>query len=102
MADEPHKEPKMSQEAIEILGRSVGRTPKYLGKSITRGEYATKISDLSQQWGVGTTLWPFPGPRQDPIFQWGEYLGRFHKTSVSTRERFMPAPIWTRKSHGRH
>ena len=42
----------------------------------------TKIYDLSLPFGVDTPLWPFPGPRQDLIFQRGEYLGRFHKRSV--------------------
>ncbi len=40
------------------------------------------IYDLSQPWGVDTPLWPFPGPRQDLIFQRVEYLERFHKRSV--------------------
>lgn len=43
---------------------------------------STKIYDLSQPFGADTPLWPFPGPRQDLIFQRVEYLGRFHKRSV--------------------
>ena len=43
---------------------------------------AAKIYDLSQPWGVDTPLWPFPGARQDLIFQRVEYLERFHKRSV--------------------
>ena len=43
---------------------------------------ATKIYDLSQPFGADTPLWPFPGPRQDLIFQRAEYLERFHKRSV--------------------
>jgi kynurenine formamidase len=43
---------------------------------------ATKIYDFSLPFGVDTPLWPFPGPRQDLIFQRVEYLGRFHKRSV--------------------
>ena len=42
----------------------------------------TRIVDLSLPFGVDTPLWPFPGPRQDLIFQRGEYLERFHKRSV--------------------
>jgi kynurenine formamidase len=42
----------------------------------------TKIYDLSQPFGVDTPLWPFPGPRQDLIFQRAEYLERAHKRSV--------------------
>ena len=42
----------------------------------------TKIYDLSLPFGTDTPLWPFPGPRQDLIFQRVEYLGRFHKRSV--------------------
>lgn len=42
-----------------------------------------KIYDLSQPFGVDTPLWPFPGPRQDLVFPRGEYLGRFHKRSVT-------------------
>ena len=41
-----------------------------------------KFVDLSQPWGVDTPLWPFPGPRQDLVFQRVEYLERFHKRSV--------------------
>ena len=44
---------------------------------------ATRIVDLSQPFGVDTPLWPFPGPRQDLVFQRGEYLERFHKRSVT-------------------
>ena len=43
----------------------------------------TKIYDLSQPWGVDTPLWPFPGPRQDLIFPRGQYLGRFHKRTMT-------------------
>lgn len=43
---------------------------------------AIKVYDLSQPFGVDTPLWPFPGARQDLVFQRGEYLERFHKRSV--------------------
>ncbi|NLA75820.1 MAG: hypothetical protein GX846_10195 [Deltaproteobacteria bacterium] len=43
----------------------------------------TKIYDLSQPWGVDTPLWPFPGPRQDLLFPRGQYLGRFHKRTMT-------------------
>jgi len=43
----------------------------------------TKIWDLSQPWGVDTPLWPFPGSRQDLIFPRGQYLGRFHKRTMT-------------------
>jgi kynurenine formamidase len=43
----------------------------------------TRIYDLSHQWGVDTPLWPFPGPRQDLIFPRGQYLGRFHKRTMT-------------------
>jgi len=43
----------------------------------------TKIYDLSQPWGVDTPLWPFPGPRQDLVFPRGQYLGRFHKRTMT-------------------
>jgi len=43
----------------------------------------TKIYDLSNPWGVDTPLWPFPGPRQDLIFPRGQYLGRFHKRTMT-------------------
>jgi hypothetical protein len=42
-----------------------------------------KIYDLSQPWGVDTPLWPFPGPRQDLVFPRGQYLGRFHKRTMT-------------------
>ncbi|GHV33281.1 cyclase [Synergistales bacterium] len=42
-----------------------------------------KIHDLSAPWGVDTPLWPFPGPRQDLIFPRGQYLGRFHKRTMT-------------------
>ena len=57
----------------------------------------TKIYDLSQPWGVDTPLWPFPGPRQDLLFPRGQYLGRFHKrTMTRTPARCTPAHTWTR------
>ena len=43
----------------------------------------TRIYDLSQPWGVDTPLWPFPGPRQDLVFPRGQYLGRFHKRTMT-------------------
>jgi len=43
----------------------------------------TKIYDLSLPWGVDTPLWPFPGPRQDLAFPRGQYLGRFHKRTMT-------------------
>ena len=43
----------------------------------------TRIYDLSHQWGVDTPLWPFPGPRQDLQFPRGQYLGRFHKRTMT-------------------
>jgi len=43
----------------------------------------TKIYDLSNPWGVDTPLWPFPGPRQDLQFPRGQYLGRFHKRTMT-------------------
>jgi kynurenine formamidase len=43
----------------------------------------TKIHDLSLPWGVDTPLWPFPGPRQDLVFPRGQYLGRFHKRTMT-------------------
>jgi kynurenine formamidase len=43
----------------------------------------TKIYDLSNPWGVDTPLWPFPGPRQDLLFPRGQYLGRFHKRTMT-------------------
>ena len=43
----------------------------------------TKIYDLSQPWGIDTPLWPFPGPRQDLQFPRGQYLGRFHKRTMT-------------------
>jgi len=43
----------------------------------------TKIYDLSHPWGVDTPLWPFPGPRQDLVFPRGQYLGRFHKRTMT-------------------
>ena len=42
-----------------------------------------KIHDLSNPWGVDTPLWPFPGPRQDLVFPRGQYLGRFHKRTMT-------------------
>src|SRR4030042_1700277 len=42
-----------------------------------------RIYDLSQPWGVDTPLWPFPGPRQDLVFPRGQYLGRFHKRTMT-------------------
>ena len=42
-----------------------------------------KIHDLSMPWGVDTPLWPFPGPRQDLVFPRGQYLGRFHKRTMT-------------------
>ena len=42
-----------------------------------------KIHDLSQPWGVDTPLWPFPGARQDLQFPRGQYLGRFHKRTMT-------------------
>jgi kynurenine formamidase len=41
------------------------------------------IYDLSNPWGVDTPLWPFPGPRQDLLFPRGQYLGRFHKRTMT-------------------
>jgi kynurenine formamidase len=43
----------------------------------------TKIYDLSNPWGTDTPLWPFPGPRQDLLFPRGQYLGRFHKRTMT-------------------
>lgn len=43
----------------------------------------TKIYDLSQPWGMDTPLWPFPGPRADLQFPRGQYLGRFHKRTMT-------------------
>ena len=43
----------------------------------------TKIYDLSNPWGVDTPLWPFPGARQDLQFPRGQYLGRFHKRTMT-------------------
>jgi kynurenine formamidase len=43
----------------------------------------TKIYDLSNPWGVDTPLWPFPGARQDLLFPRGQYLGRFHKRTMT-------------------
>ncbi|MDR0862080.1 MAG: cyclase family protein [Oscillospiraceae bacterium] len=42
-----------------------------------------KIHDLSNPWGVDTPLWPFPGARQDLQFPRGQYLGRFHKRTMT-------------------
>ena len=42
-----------------------------------------KIYDLSMPWGVDTPLWPFPGARQDLVFPRGQYLGRFHKRTMT-------------------
>ncbi|MDR2356732.1 MAG: cyclase family protein [Oscillospiraceae bacterium] len=42
-----------------------------------------KIYDLSQPWGTDTPLWPFPGARQDLLFPRGQYLGRFHKRTMT-------------------
>ena len=42
-----------------------------------------KIYDLSQPWGVDTPLWPFPGARTDLQFPRGQYLGRFHKRTMT-------------------
>lgn len=43
----------------------------------------TKIYDLSNPWGIDTPLWPFPGPRSDLQFPRGQYLGRFHKRTMT-------------------
>jgi kynurenine formamidase len=43
----------------------------------------TRIYDLSQPWGIDTPLWPFPGVRQDLMFPRGQYLGRFHKRTMT-------------------
>jgi len=50
----------------------------YLDKS-----QMTKIYDLSNPWGVDTPLWPFPGARSDLQFPRGQYLGRFHKRTMT-------------------
>jgi len=50
----------------------------YLDKSTM-----TKIYDLSNPWGVDTPLWPFPGARSDLAFPRGQYLGRFHKRTMT-------------------
>ena len=42
-----------------------------------------KIYDLSMPWGVDTPLWPFPGARTDLAFPRGQYLGRFHKRTMT-------------------
>lgn len=42
-----------------------------------------KIYDLSMPWGVDTPLWPLPGARQDLVFPRGQYLGRFHKRTMT-------------------
>ena len=42
-----------------------------------------KIYDLSMPWGVDPPLWPFPGARQDLVFPRGQYLGRFHKRTMT-------------------
>lgn len=42
-----------------------------------------KIYDLSMPWGVDTPLWPFPGARLDLVFPRGQYLGRFHKRTMT-------------------
>ena len=42
-----------------------------------------KIYDLSMPRGVDTPLWPFPGARQDLVFPRGQYLGRFHKRTMT-------------------
>jgi len=56
-----------------------------------------RIYTLSQPFGADTPLWPFPGPRQDLIFQRGEYLERFHKGASYISERCMPVRIWMRQ-----
>ena len=52
--------------------------PQYLDDS-----KMTKIYDLSMPWGVDTPLWPFPGARTDLQFPRGQYLGRFHKRTMT-------------------
>ncbi|MDR2131951.1 MAG: cyclase family protein [Clostridiales Family XIII bacterium] len=52
-------------------------------KFYLKTEKMTKIYDLSAPWGVDTPLWPFPGPRQDLLFPRGQYLGRFHKRTMT-------------------
>ena len=46
-------------------------------------EKMPKIWDLSQPWGWDTPLWPFPGARSDLQFPRGQYLGRFHKRTMT-------------------
>ena len=54
-----------------------------------------KIYDLSMPWGVDTPLWPFPGARQDLVFPRGQYLGRFHKRTMTYTGTLTLAPTWT-------
>ena len=57
--------------------------PKEKCKQYLDDSTMVKIYDLSMPWGVDTPLWPFPGPRQDLQFPRGQYLGRFHKRTMT-------------------
>lgn len=61
-----------------------------------------KIYDLSQPFGADTPLWPLPGPRSDLIFQRVQFLGRFHKRSVTYTGTFHAGTHIDAPSHVLH